>query len=294
MGGSPEQAKVRQTLISELQSLRLETTVQSTSTASRGRYAAYVDNIIARLPGTANTRAILLMAHYDAVPFVPGASDNGASVAIILETLRTLKTQVPLQNDVVIVLFCDSEELYHQGSIAFFAESPLIREVGLVINLEGAGSTGPAYLLRTTGQNGHVVREFVRAVTPVFGTSMFDDIFRRLPLGTDFDTIRDTGLEGQMSGLDLVRSGTLENYHTRRDTLENLNPRSVQDMGDMLMATLSRLGNRDLRQTKAPDVIYFSAPFPTTVVYPISWRFALAGLATLLFLLALVLADAQP
>lgn len=289
MGGSPEQAKVRKILVAELQALGLTTTVQSVSTAGRGRFAAYVDNIVARLPGTASTRAILLMAHYDAVPFVPGASDNGASVAIILETLRALKEKAPLRND-VIVLFCDSEELYHQGSMAFFQESTQIREVGLVINFEGAGSTGPAYLLRSSGQNGWVVREFVRAASPRFGTSMFDEIFRRLPLGTDFDTIRDSGYAGQMSGLDLVRSGTLETYHTRRDSVENLNLRSVQDMGDLLMATLGALGNRDLRQTQAPDVIYFSAPFPATVVYPVSWRFSLAGLATLLFLLAAILA----
>ena len=49
------------------------------------------------------------MAHYDSVPFGPGAADDGAGVVTLLETARALKAGPPLKND-VIFLFTDGEE----------------------------------------------------------------------------------------------------------------------------------------------------------------------------------------
>ena len=70
----------------------------------------------------------MLVAHYDSVPDGPGAADNGASVAATLETLRVIKTQAPLQND-LICLFTDSEEVGLLGAQAFVDQHPWAKEV---------------------------------------------------------------------------------------------------------------------------------------------------------------------
>ena len=45
-----------------------------------------VHNVLFRLPGRVSGNALLLMAHYDLMHTGPGAADEGASVAAILET----------------------------------------------------------------------------------------------------------------------------------------------------------------------------------------------------------------
>jgi Zn-dependent M28 family amino/carboxypeptidase len=48
--------------------------------------AARVHNITARIPGSGRRGAVMLSAHYDTVRNAPGASDDGAGVATLLET----------------------------------------------------------------------------------------------------------------------------------------------------------------------------------------------------------------
>jgi hypothetical protein len=79
--GSPEQRKVRAYIVQELDRLGLEPEVQKELVEQRSQFIT-VYNIVARLKGTDNTKAIMLVAHYDTVPISPGASDDGAVVAI--------------------------------------------------------------------------------------------------------------------------------------------------------------------------------------------------------------------
>ena len=86
--GSPAHAEVRDYIFAELVKMGLEPQIQNT-TAVKTRSgsalrAATVQNIVAKLSGTANTRAVLLVAHYDAAPFSLGASDDGAAIASLL------------------------------------------------------------------------------------------------------------------------------------------------------------------------------------------------------------------
>ena len=74
-----------------------------------GPLAATVANVLCRKHGTHPGRAVLLTAHYDAVPRSFGAGDDGVGVAAILETVRALMSGPPLAND-LIVLFSDAEE----------------------------------------------------------------------------------------------------------------------------------------------------------------------------------------
>ncbi|MGH3898682.1 MAG: M28 family peptidase, partial [Pseudonocardiaceae bacterium] len=51
-----------------------------------------VDNIVATLTGRHPTGSVVLAAHYDSVAAGPGASDDGAAVAAMLETVRALRS----------------------------------------------------------------------------------------------------------------------------------------------------------------------------------------------------------
>jgi len=58
-----------------------------------GISAGNVQNVVGKLPGTATTRSVLRVAHYDSHEQGPGAADDGAGVAAILEAVRALKAQ---------------------------------------------------------------------------------------------------------------------------------------------------------------------------------------------------------
>src|SRR5918999_196688 len=99
--GSPENAAVRDYLLEELTALGLKPEVQKTTAAhywfGNALFVGTPENVLARLEGTiSGGKAFLLMAHYDSVPTGPGASDDGAGVATMLETLRALKAGPPL------------------------------------------------------------------------------------------------------------------------------------------------------------------------------------------------------
>ena len=120
--GSSEHARVRAYIMKELVALGLSPETQKTTAVSPWQgpivVTGAVENIIVRLKGTEEGKAVLLMGHYDSVPMSPGASDNGSAVAIMLETLRALKAREPLKNE-VIFLFTDGEEVGLLGAKAF-------------------------------------------------------------------------------------------------------------------------------------------------------------------------------
>ena len=95
-----------------------------------GADATRVDNVVARLEGTASTGAILVVAHYDTKPTTPGAGDGGIGVAAVLEALRALTLSTPLRND-VIVLLADGGALGDLGVRAFLEGHPWSSEVSL-------------------------------------------------------------------------------------------------------------------------------------------------------------------
>jgi Zn-dependent M28 family amino/carboxypeptidase len=69
----------------------VQKTVVLRPTSGTPFHAATVENILVRLAGANNSKAVVLTGHYDSVPGSHGASDNGAAVAAMLETLRALR-----------------------------------------------------------------------------------------------------------------------------------------------------------------------------------------------------------
>ena len=106
----------------------------------------------ATIPGTNPTGSVLMVAHYDSSPSGPGAADNAASVAAILEAMRALKTGPAERND-LIVLFTDGEELGLLGAKAFVETQPAPSNIKVALNFDMRGDYGPSMMFQTKSQN---------------------------------------------------------------------------------------------------------------------------------------------
>ncbi|MGB4267102.1 MAG: M28 family peptidase, partial [Limnochordia bacterium] len=122
--GSVSHRQVWEYLLGELKALGLEAEIHETTMYNPyWRNAGNVANVIARIPGTDSSRAVALVAHYDTISLVPGASGSKAAIAAILEMLRVLSLREPLKND-LIILFADGGETGILGTLAFLEQHP--------------------------------------------------------------------------------------------------------------------------------------------------------------------------
>jgi hypothetical protein len=281
--GSAAHAEARAYLVDALRQLGLEPELQQATgiriSGDTIRAAALV-NVMARLPGTDSSGAVVLLAHYDSVPNAPGAADAGNGVAAILETVRALRAGPPLRND-VIVLISDAEEVGLLGAQAWVDEHPWAADTGIVLNAEGRGHAGPVQMFRTTANNGEMIRTLARAAPYPAAESLANEIFRLMPNDTDLSVFAAAGY----AGMDFANVHGLTHYHTPLDNFENADPRTLQHHGSYLLSLARAFGDSDLARLAAPDRIYFSVALIGLVHYPQAWALGLAALATLLALL---------
>lgn len=285
--GSAAQAQVRDYLLRRLRALGLTPTVLSGVglAAKNGEVSAgRVQNIVARLPGRQpGGKAVLVLAHYDSQPQSPGAGDDGAGVAAMLETLRALRAGPPLAHD-VIWLFTDGEEAGLLGARAYAADTArLRREVGVALNFEGRGNAGPSLTFEVSTQNGWVMQEYARAAPLPVASSLFYEAYRHLANDTDFTPLKQAGL----TGLNFAYVGGYSYYHSPADTPAHLDPGSLQHQGSYMLSLVRHFASIPLTQTKAPDYTFFNPLGTWLVRYPAAWNLPLT-IATLLLLLAVV------
>lgn len=280
--GTPEHDHARDELMVRLRELGLNPAIQQGIGISR-QYgsAGQVENIVARLPGSASTGAILLTAHYDSVPMGPGAGDDAAGIAAMLEVARILKAGPALKNDVILLL-ADGEELGLLGAEAF-ASHPAFAEVALVLNFEGRGNKGPSYLFETSAGNAELIRQATASDAPLVTNSMTYEVYKRLPNNTDFSVYRRLG----KPGLNFAFIGGLTHYHTSQDTPENLALDSLQHHGESMLGLVRQFGGADLGRLGANhDSIYFTAPWGEVAYYTQNFAYGLVVIALILTLVA--------
>lgn len=280
MPGSAEHARVRDYLVGELRALGYETEVQETTVlVPRGRVlrAVTVRNILARKRGTASTGGVAIASHYDSQQLPPGAGDDGAGVAATLEALRALEAREPLRND-LYVLITDAEELGLIGARGFVDEHPWWSEITVLLNFEARGGAGQSVMFETNNDNGWVVREFARADPYPTGSSLYYEIYQRLPNDTDFSIFKRAGV----TGLNFAFVERADVYHRPTDSIENLSMATLQHHGEHALAMARHFGELDLgAATTAPDVVFFRFVGLGMVSYPYAW----VGVLTLLALL---------
>ena len=284
--GSEEIERVRRYIVGELSALGVNSEIQTTEVVpqqagdDRPVTAARVENIVARVRGTANSRALMLAAHYDSVPTGPGASDDGAGVAALLETLRALKAGAPLKND-LIILVTDAEELGLIGARGFAQEHPWMKDVGLVLNFEARGAGGPSFMFETSEGNGALIRELADAAPHAVANSLMYAVYKRLPNDTDMTVFKRAGA----AGLNFAYADRITSYHTALDSADELDERSLQHHGSYALSLTRRFGERDLGDLRSRDAVYFNA----LVHYSEAGIIPLTALVSILFIAVVLL-----
>jgi hypothetical protein len=155
------------------------------------------------------------------------------------------------------VLVTDAEELGLLGARAFVEQHPWWPEIDLLLNFEARGAAGASVMFETNADNGWVVREFARADPHPVASSLFFEIYQRLPNDTDFSVYKRAGV----AGLNFALAEGADKYHRPTDTIENLSQASLQHHGEHALALARHFGNLDLAaSTRAPNVVYFRVP----------------------------------
>ncbi len=284
--GSKNHEEVANYLLKELQKLGLETSIQEGYTLSDWGNLVKSKNLLARIKGSDSSKALLLLSHYDSAPhsYSLGASDAGSGVATILESVRAfLHNKTAHKND-IIILFTDAEELGLNGAALFVTQHQWAKEIGVVLNFEARGSSGPSYMLmETNGGNAGLVKAFTAAnITLPASNSLMYSIYKMLPNDTDLTVFRE---QGNIQGYNFAFIDGHYNYHTAQDDSKHLDKRTLEHQGTYLMPMLHYFANADFEEThSAEDFVYFTIPF-TFISYPFSWIVPMVLIAVALFVL---------
>ncbi len=277
--GSAANAVVRGRVIDELTKLGYQPQVQTGFSCDEFGTCATVKNILARLDGAETGASVLLAAHYDSVPAGPGASDDGAGVAAVIEIARALKsTAVPRHS--IIILIDDGEEAGLLGARVFVAESPWAKDVRAAVNLEARGTSGPSMMFETGTANYWAVKLYSQHAARPAASSIFYQVYKQLPNDTDFTVFKASGYQGA----NFAFIGDVNHYHTQLDNFANADPGSLQHHGDNALPMILALANSDLTSPPVREAVFFDLFERGVVMWPAGWSFPVAIVALILLL----------
>jgi hypothetical protein len=296
--GSEEHDRVRDYLAATFTGLGLDVTFQDGVVERRprsdgaGAHVAFVRNVVARLCGTASSgRDVVLAAHYDSVPTGPGAGDDGAAVAALLEVARVLALEPRRANDIVF-LITDGEEVGLYGAKLAVRDPTFLERTALVLNFEARGHRGPAVMFQTFGAVKPWVDAMARVRDPVT-VSLAADVYERMPNDTDLSVFGRAGL----FGMNFAFIGGHSHYHTPLDSIDELDHGSLQHHGQYALDLARHFGGADLDaigigpRDRAADEVYFSLGRLGVVHWPAHVSpmiaYGVLGLAALTLVLAI-------
>jgi hypothetical protein len=285
--GSAANAEVRDYLVGQLEDLGLRPTVQkatSARTMEGTASIARVHNIHARIPGSSPTGHVVLVAHYDSVPRGPGAADDGAGVAAILEIARVFTSGSPPRNDIDIV-FTDAEEPWLLGAQAFVNADRLDPQGSVMLNLEARGTSGPAMMFQSSTDNATLIPALANAQRPIAGSGLWEACSQLLTGDTDFSVFHDAGF----AGMNFAFMEGSARYHTPEDSPGNLDHASLQHIGSTVLAATRHFADQDLGAPRGGQLTYFTV-LGELVYYPQSLAVPLAVLAAVVFAATLLYA----
>ena len=246
--GSPAIEKTRDYIRKELTAAGLKV-VEQAFDARTPTGTVHMVNLRATLPGTAQDKGRLVIGgHYDTKPikefrFV-GASDAASSAAFLLEMARSLKGRTnPLP---IELLFLDGEEavVEWQGQDHTYGSRYYVEQ------LKKANATKDVrafILVDMIGDANLGIRREQNSTDWL--TDAIWSAARRLnrpEFLEDSTPIEDDHLEFLAAGIESVDIIDLDypQWHTADDTLEHVSAKSLQAVGDVLLAALPAIENR--------------------------------------------------
>ncbi|MDZ4760543.1 MAG: M28 family peptidase [Alphaproteobacteria bacterium] len=218
---------------------------------------------------------LVLTAHYDSVDASPGAADDGIGIAVWLEVAHLLKQTPPSRP--VLFLFTDGEETALLGA-QLFSDQPRHGElIGTFINLEARGVRGPAMMFETSHPNSGVVTDWSKGAVRPLANSLMSAVYGLMPNATDLTVYLRQGWRG----VNIAISDGLAFYHTERDSLAMLDPRSVQHMGDQALGAARAFiaSDRAASDGDEGEIVYADIGSRLFVTLPATIALLLLGLA---------------
>jgi Zn-dependent M28 family amino/carboxypeptidase len=205
-------------------------------------------NLIATIPGSRKDR-LIIAGHYDTKLFrefrFVGANDGGSSAAFLLELARVLKSR---RNALTIeLLFLDGEEavIDWKGTDHTYGSRHYV-EAG---RKDGSLATAKALVLvDMIGDRDLQIRRDSNS-TAWLTTAIWDAARRQQLDGTfvgETTTIEDDHIPFLQAGIPAVDIIDLEYepWHTAKDTLDAVSARSLQVVGDVVLAALPSIESR--------------------------------------------------
>jgi len=224
--GSAGHTEAREYLLRRLKEVGLEGYPGDGYESQYEMLGASVVNVLARLPGTNPDLApIMLVAHYDTCGPYPGADDNAAAIAILLEAVEPLRAR-NLERSIVFAFFDAEEPPFYltpaMGSIYFYTHQrtgPI--HCTMVLDLCGhdIAVTGLEDLLFVTGmESDPELAEVVKACEPTSGLRTIPTLNRYIGDLSDHHVFR----VNRRPYL-FLSCGRWPHYHQPSDTPEKLN-----------------------------------------------------------------------
>ncbi|HQR11181.1 MAG TPA: M20/M25/M40 family metallo-hydrolase [Casimicrobiaceae bacterium] len=281
--GSSQHAIVRDRVIAEFRALGYSPELESDLSCAPTGSCALVQNIVATLPGSEPGPAVILNAHYDSVPAGPGAGDDAAGVATLIEVARAMRT-LPTPRFPVVFLADDGEEVGLLGAEAFVRRHKAA-DYASVLVLEARGSSGRTLMFETSQDNRAVVDAYARAVPRPSTSSVYFSVYQRLPNGTNFTVFKHAGIRGMAAAF----IGDPAQYHTPQNCVDNVPDRTLQHMGDTALGVTREIAVNGLAEATG-NASYFDVLTLAVLRWP---EVLNAPIAVTVFLLLCALAVLQ-
>ncbi len=281
--GGAAAARGRDFLVRECQALGLEVEIQR-DPVNHLQSVSFVENVMARIPGTEPGKVLAMTAHYDSVAWGPGAADCGAGVVVMLEVARALKCGPPLKHDVVFVFTGDEEGGGNGSPIAL--SHRWMQDLNIVLGLEGRGTYGSAFMFETSKGNLPLMEELAKIDVPKVSNSIMYQVHKRTPNTTDFTHMANRGA----LGYNVAFVGGLGYYHTANDHHRHLSPHTLQHQGEYMMGLIRYYANDGPKIVRGEeDAVFFNTIGNHLIVYPESKQRLFAIIAAVAFVIALII-----
>ena len=127
-------------------------------------------------------------------------------------------------------------------------------------------------MFQTSDDDKWLISLFARHVSRPTTSSLYAEIYKRLPNDTDFTVFKKYGMEGY--NFAFVRFE--RNYHTKNDNFANADPGSLQHHGQNAWQLLTALAEFDLSQRSPGRAIYCDVLALFVIWWPASINFGLA------------------
>jgi glutaminyl-peptide cyclotransferase len=255
--GSAELARTREYLTGELQAAGLKVTTDEFTAQTPGG-ARQMVNLTAELAGE-SADVIIVASHYDTKPFKEfrfvGANDGGSSTGALVEIARSVASGGRKPRFTYRFVFLDGEEaVCHDWDECTNAGAPdnTYGSRHYVSQLAARGETKRVRAMILLDMIGYSQLAIPRET---LSTPWLVDIIwqtgRELGHAAQFidaeHSVEDDHipfLRAEIPVVDLIQLGGYPYWHTAGDTLDKISPRSLQIVGETVVASLPRIEQR--------------------------------------------------